>query len=159
MLKLKDNMGTVSQTIIFTGGIKISAKDLAEVLRQCAEESGVEVEISDDTIHDGGLFTGKDYSCVVLKHPNPPQEYFYQVWVINGKLLNFYYFGRSKANYKVNTYNQKSKGGFFDRITASISGSAEMELQVEQEWHREVFSLLSAAERKTNPEQDWSDFR
>lgn len=143
MLKLKDNMGTAQQPLFVENEISISAKEVAEMLRKFAKEKNIEVEISDDTIHDGGLFTGKDYPCVILKHPNPPQEYFYQVWMINGNFLNFYYFGRSKANYKVNTYNQKSNGGFFDRISASISGSAEIELQVEQLWHHKVLDLIN----------------
>ena len=150
MLKLNGKMGTVSQPITFDGGILISAKEIADILRKCADENRTEVEISDDTIHDGGLFTGKDYPCIVLRHPNPPQEYFYQVWVINGNTINFYYFGRSKANYKVNTYNEKKQGGIFDQIAASVMGSAEMELQVEQEWHKKVFELFDGAVEKAS---------
>ncbi len=152
MLNAKNSMGEVSKPIRFKGGMNISAEEIVDMLKVCAEEEGVPVNISHDTIHSGGFFNGKDYPCIVLKHPNPPQEYFYQVWVINENLINFYYFGRSKANYKVNTYNQKKNGGLFDQISAAISGSAEMELQVEMEWHHDVYDLLDCAIKKSNNE-------
>ena len=153
MLNAKNSMGEVAQPIRFKGGINITADEFAEMVRNCAEEEGVPVIISSDTIHSGGFFNGHDYPCIVLKHPNPPQEYFYQVWTINGNAINFNYFGRSKANYKVNTYNQKKNGGLFDQISAAISGSAEMELQVEMGWQHDVYDLFDTAVRKANGEE------
>lgn len=55
MLKLKDNMSTAQQPICVENEISISAKEVAEMLRKFAKEKNIEVEISDDTIHDGGF--------------------------------------------------------------------------------------------------------
>lgn len=151
MLNAKNSMGQVAEPIRFKGGINLSAAEIVKELNTIAKENGVPVKISNDTIHSGGFLTGDDYPCIVLKHPDPPQEYFYQVWVINGNMMNFYFFGRSKANYKVNTYNAKKNGGLFDQLSAAISGSAEMELQVEHCWHRDVYELLEKViERNSN---------
>ncbi len=140
MLNLKNSMGQISEPERINNMPDVS--ELIERLKARAEEYNIPVEISKDTIHSGGTFTGKDYPCIVLKHPNPPQRYFDQVWVINGNMINFYFFGISKANTKVNKYNAKKNGGLFDQLSAAISGSAEMELQEEHLWHRDVYGLF-----------------
>lgn len=139
-MNVKNNSGTID-TIRYNEPIPID--ELYTYIRQRAEENGVSVSIRKDIIHSGGLITGRDYPCLVFTHPNPPKEYFQQVWVANDCFLNRYFWGNSWANRKVNTYNyKKNSSSLLDNISAGLFGSADNELQIEQAWHASVISLL-----------------
>ena len=89
---IKNNRGTIADPMSFRDSTNVEANSIATLMTQKAEELGVPVNISVDTVKEGGLF-GRSYPCVVINHPNPPQEYFTDVYIINGNTVNFYFFG------------------------------------------------------------------
>lgn len=139
-LKLKDNWGVITDPISFRDASGLTAKFVADQMKVYLVDRGIPHDISIDTVKEGGLF-GKEYPCVVISHPNPPQSYFKSVYVINGNTVNFLFFGYSEANYKTNRAEAR-KNSLMGAIMNSISGSDEMAYQQELSWHRAVYEVF-----------------
>ena len=127
---LKYNNGTIFDPINFRNASNLTAENIVTYMEEKAEEMQVPMQLSIDTVKEGGLL-GKKYPCVVIKHPNPPQEYFTNVIVINGSTVNFFFFGNSKANYVTNRAKQR-EGTILGGILNAVSGSDEMAWQQEK---------------------------
>jgi len=140
--KLKDNRGVISDPFSFRDASNLTAEFVAESMKEKALEAGVPMDVSIDSVKEGGLF-GSSYPCVVIKHPNPPQQYFTDVYVINGNTVNFLFFGYSEANYKTNKANAR-KNSLTGMILNSISGSQEMAYQQEMLWHKQVYDVFES---------------
>lgn len=139
---LKDNRGMIADPISFRDATGLNAENIAACMREQAEMQGVPVNIRTDIVKEGGLF-GKTYPCVIIHHPNPPQQYFTDVYIINNNTVNFYFFGNSKANHATNLANAR-KNTFTGMLLNGLSGSKEMELQAEMNWHRQVLDLFES---------------
>ena len=139
---LKNKRGDIHNSMYFHYG---SGADeyvdvIVSTMSEKVEEMGIPAVIKQDTIREGGLF-GHTYPCVVIEHPNPPQKYFKYVYVINKDIINFYYFGESKAN----TSNNKAKARgntLTGKILNSISGSNTLAWQQELNWHEEILDIF-----------------
>ena len=141
--KLKDNRGMITEPISFGDATGLTADNVAAAMSQKAEEMGIPARITTDTIKEGGMF-GASYPCVVINHPNPPQQYFTDIYIINGNSVNFYFFGESKANTATNKANAR-KNKLSGMILNSISGSKEMAYQQEMVWHNQIKSIFEEA--------------
>lgn len=139
---LKDNRGVIRDPISFMDTSGLEVNNVAELMKMKAEEMGVPAKITVNTVKEGGLF-GKSYPCVAIEHPNPPQRYFTDVYLINGNMVNFYFFGESKANTATNKANAR-KNTLSGMILNSISGSNEMAYQQELFWHEQIFSIFES---------------
>lgn len=139
---LKDNRGMINDPVSFRDASGLEAKNIASLMSQKAEELGIPAKITVDTVKEGGLF-GSTYSCVVINHPNPPQQYFTDVYIVNGNTVNFYFFGESKANTATNKANAR-KNTLTGMIMNSISGSNEMAYQQEMFWHRQICEIFES---------------
>lgn len=139
---IKDNRGTICDPITFRDASNLKADFICESMKEKALEMGVPMNVRVDSAKEGGLL-GSTYPCVVITHPNPPQQYFTDVIVINGNFVNFFFFGNSKANYQTNRANER-KNTLSGMILNSISGSNEMAYQQEQLWHHSVIEVFEA---------------
>lgn len=139
---LKDNRGMICAPISFRDAANVNAQNIAELMKEQANNSGVPMKVRIDSVKEGGLF-GSRYSCVVITHPNPPQQYFDHVIVINGNTVNFFFFGNSKANYATNRANER-KNKLSGVLLNAISGSSEMAYQQEMVWHRDVHDVFQS---------------
>lgn len=139
---LKDNRGMICDPISFRDATNVYAENIAQYMKEKASQMGVPMNVSIDTVKEGGLL-GNKYDCVVITHPNPPQQYFIHVIVINGRTVNFYFFGNSKANYATNRANERKKK-LSGMVLNAISGSSEMAYQEEMMWHRDVHEVFEA---------------
>ena len=139
---IKNNRGTIADPMSFRDTANVEANSIATLMTQKAAELGVPVNISVDTVKEGGLF-GMSYPCVVINHPNPPQEYFTDVYIINGNTVNFYFFGNSKANYVTNRAESR-KGTLSGSLMNLFSGADKMGLQQEMLWHNQVYNVFES---------------
>ncbi len=139
---LKYNRGMIADPISFQDASGLDAQNVASLMKKEAEAMGIPARITVDTVKEGGLF-GSTYSCVVINHPNPPQQYFTDVYIINGNTVNFYFFGESKANTATNKANAR-KNTLTGMIMNSISGSNEMAYQQEMFWHKQVYDIFES---------------
>ncbi|MBM6739310.1 hypothetical protein [Faecalicatena fissicatena] len=85
---MKDNRGMITDPISFRDATGLNAENIAACMKEKAEEQGVPANIRTDVVKEGGLF-GKSYPCVIIHHPNPPQQYFTDVYIINNNTVNF----------------------------------------------------------------------
>lgn len=139
---IKDNRGTICDPLSFRDASNLNAEFICKAMKECAEDMGIPMNVSVDRAKDGGLM-GKTYPCVVITHPNPPQQYFTDVIVINGNVVNFLFFGNSKANYQTNKANAR-KNTLSGMLMNSISGSNEMALQQEMQWHNSIVEVFNS---------------
>jgi len=139
---LKYNNGMITDPISFRDASGLNASNIASLMSQKAEEMGIPARITTDTVKEGGLF-GSSYPCVVITHPNPPQQYFTDVYIINGNSVNFYFFGESKANTATNKAKAR-ENTLSGMILNSISGSNEMAYQQEMFWHRQIYGIFES---------------
>ena len=139
---LKYNTGMIENPLSFRDNNGLNVENIVSLMSQKAEELGVPARITTSTVKEGGLF-GSTYPCVVINHPNPPQQYFTDVYIINGNTVNFYFFGESKANTATNKANAR-KNTLTGMIMNSIAGSNEMAYQQEMFWHRQIYEIFES---------------
>ena len=132
----------MTNLISFRATNGLNVENIVSLMSQKAEELGVPARITTSTVKEGGLF-GHTYPCVVIDHPNPPQQYFTDVYIINGNTVNFYFFGESKANTATNKANAR-KNTLTGMIMNSIAGSNEMAYQQEMFWHRQIYEIFES---------------
>ncbi len=141
MKKIKDCRGEIRQAIQAAGW---SAENIAEFIKEIAESKNIPASVSVDEASTGGLF-GKTMPCVMVSHPNPPQQYFSHLIIINGDIINFQYWGMSKANYNNNMNEMdRNSGKISGLIKSALRSDMRMELQTEQLWHQQILSIYDA---------------
>ena len=141
MKKIKDCRGEIRQAIQAAGW---SAENIAEFIKEIAEANNIPASVSVDEASTGGLF-GKTMPCVMVSHPNPPQQYFSHLTIINGDIINFQYWGMSKANYNNNMNEMdRNSGKISGLIKSALRSDMRMELQTEQLWHQQILSIYDA---------------
>ena len=80
--------------------------------------------------------------CIIISHPNPPIAYFDHMIIMNGDILNFQFWGFSKANYNNNMKEMDRKSGKLSGlIKSAVRSDMSMELQTEQVWHMQIVSI------------------
>ena len=141
MKKIKDCRGEIRQAIQAAGW---SAENIAEFIKEISEANNIPASVSVYEASTGGLF-GKTMPCVMVSHPNPPQQYFSHLIIINGDIINFQYWGMSKANYNNNMKEMdRNSGKISGLIKSALRSDMRMELQTEQLWHQQILSIYEA---------------
>ena len=139
---LKYQRGLITDPLSLRDATGLNVENIASLMRDKLQEMGIPANISTDTVKEGGLF-GKTYPCVVIKHPNPPQQYFDDVYIVNGNTVNFMFFGNSAANYQTNKANARANT-IMGSIMNAVSGSSEMAYQQEMFWHKQVLEAFES---------------
>lgn len=140
-MNMKDCRGEIRQAVRFRGGV--SADTIAEVLKEGTQDRGIPAVVTLTSIHSGGLLFGKDYPCVQVSHPAPPQQYFDLLFIVNSDVVTFQYWGNSKANYDFNKKAQLEREGKL--IRASMVSVDPMALQTERVWNQEIMDIFDSA--------------
>lgn len=137
-MNIKDCRGEIIGPIQAPGW---TATDVKEQLVALAEQHEVPVVIRTDQVKSGGLF-GSYFPCVILSHPNPPQAYYSHMIIFNGDILNFQFYGMSKANYNANMAEyHKNSGKLTGLVKSAFYGNDEMAIQTEDMWHSKIVDL------------------
>lgn len=106
-------------------------KELPERLR----DAGIPASCCMDVAKSGGLF-GTRLPMLIIRHPNPPSQYFSIGVIVNGNTITFPLLGQSKQN------TAKNMGKRYD----------EFKLQQEESWQSEITGLIGEiTEEYTTP--------
>lgn len=141
-MNIKDCRGELHPPMRFNDVSNLTTDNIASIITDGAADRNVPVNVTKTSIHSGGLFFGSDYPCVMVSHPNPPQEYFSLLFIINGNTLSFMLWGNSKANYNRNKKAEyKQEGKLFRSMFVSDD---PMALQTEQAWEADVMNILES---------------
>lgn len=99
-----------------------------------------EVEISK------GIFNKATFKAVEISHPNPPQSYCNQLYILYPDGIRFFYVGSSKAFLEMNNYADAMAGrggGFKARLNAFAGIRPDEEpYEEEMKWHEAVYSVF-----------------
>ena len=140
-LNVKDCKGECWQTIQAGGW---NSRDIKDMIENIADKRGVPVSVRTDEIKSGGLLSSNFFPCVIVSHPNPPQSYFDQIIIINGNIINFQFWGMSKANYSANMKEyHKSQGSLSGLVKSAFYQNDQMALQTEQFWHQHITDIYA----------------
>ena len=79
------------------------------MLQECANRS-IPVSIEVDNLKTGGMLKKTFYPVLTVRHPNPPQRYGAQAYVITPNMISIYTIGRSDASYEQQIYENYQNG-------------------------------------------------
>ena len=144
-MNIKDCRGTIRDPIQFSDVSGVTAENISTQMREEAKFRGVPAKITVTTIHSGSFLFGNDYPCIMVSHPNPPQEYFDLLIILNGAVVSFMYWGNSKANYNYNKKRQLESEGKFSSIFVRDDPLA---LQAEHAWQADIMDLFDSLIRR-----------
>lgn len=92
----------------------------------------------------------KEYKAIKISHPNPPQSYCDQLYIIFNDCVRFFYVGESKAFKEKNEYEMAASGngqgvGLKAKFSAFIGVRPDEEpYNREIEWHQSVYSVFES---------------
>lgn len=132
-----NDMNNVNVSNIING-----MKEVCEANEIPADFYSSEVEISQ------GLFRKATFHAVEVSHPNPPQQYYDQLYVIFDDGIRFYFVGNSAAISEKNNYDAAvagTGGDFKAKMNAMIGNEPDPEpYEKEMEWHGLIFSVFKS---------------
>lgn len=132
-----NDMSTVTPDIIISNMSEICKEhDIPVVFR----ESSIEIS--------KGVFNKHEFKAVEISHPNPPQRYCDQLYVILGDCVRFFFVGSSEAFATVNNY-QAAMDGTGGNLKAKLHAIAGIEpdmepYETEMEWHQTIFAVFQS---------------
>lgn len=91
-----------------------------------------------------------EFRAVKISHPNPPQSYCDQLYIILDNGVRFFFVGESKAFKEKNEYELARNGqgqgvGLKSKFRAFIGvGPDEEPYNTEMEWHTSVYSVFES---------------
>ncbi len=95
-----------------------------------------------------GLFNKSTFKAVEISHPNPPQSYCSQLYVLYPDGIRFFFVGSSKAFADRNNFEaaMNGTGGNFKAKMRAIAGIAPDSEPYEQEmaWHETIYSVFQS---------------
>lgn len=138
-MNVKDCRGEIRQAERLT---HVDVNFLFEYMKEGTQINGIPAKVTLTSIHSGGLVFGKDYPCIMVSHPSPPQQYFDMLFIVNGDVITFQYWGNSKANYDMNKKAQLESEGKL--IRASLVRTDPLALQTEKVWNDEILKVYDS---------------
>lgn len=100
------------------------------------------VEISE------GLFNKATFKAIEISHPNPPQSYCKQLYVLYPTGIRFFFVGSSQAFSEHNNY-EAALNGSGGNLKAKIRAMAGIEpnpeqYELEMSWHEAIYSVFQS---------------
>lgn len=142
-MNTKDCRGEIMQSIRITNVEELTPERLAQEIEFALQEKNIPGVVKIDTIQSGGRILGSWHPCVMISHPNPPQSYYDQMIIINGDILNFQFWGYSKATYKKNKKNElQGRGTLSGMLRGALVNDDDMAYQTEMQWQSDVADII-----------------
>lgn len=134
------------QPINFGESVRIE-QIMSEVEAVCNQQDIPSV-VNGAIVSYGGLLTMKRCRAMVVRHPNPPQSYCDQLYVMDEGVMRFYFVGASKAFKEKNEYKMVMSGQGAGAIATMKTFLGfmpnEEEYNKEMAWHESVFSVFAS---------------
>lgn len=139
----------IRQAISFADATNITADFIIASMENVCNEYNIPAKFRKDTVTSGKLFNKKTYECVIVNHPNPPQEYAAQVYVLAGNTVLFYYAGNSKAFREKNEYEavRTGRGTTMQSMKYMFKQPDKVALQTELAWHGQLIEAFNSLVR------------
>jgi hypothetical protein len=136
----------IQPAMTFSNASDITADFVISSMKNVCAERNIPAVFSKDTIKTGTLFNKKTYECVIVNHPNPPQAYAQQVYVLSGTTVLFHFFGNSKAFRENNEYEavRAGQGTTMQSMKYMFKQPDKMALEQELGWHGQVIAAFNS---------------
>ncbi|MCM1325828.1 MAG: hypothetical protein NC094_07670 [Bacteroidales bacterium] len=136
----------IQQGIVFRDTSNITADFIIASMESICCKADIPAKFRKDTITSGKLFKKKTYECVIINHPNPPQDYAAQVYVLAGNTILFHYAGNSKAFREKNEYEavQKGTSTTMQSMKYMFKQPNKMALEIELAWHTQIIEAFNS---------------
>lgn len=111
------------------------------------EEHGIPARFRESSVEiSKSIFNKATFKAVEISHPNPPQSYCRQLYVLYPDGIRFFFVGSSKAFYERNNYEaaMNGTGGNLKAKMRAIAGIEPDSEPYEQEmaWHETIYSVF-----------------
>ncbi len=115
-------------------------------MENICNERGIPAKFRKDIVTSGNLFHKKKYECVIVNHPNPPQEYAAEVYVLAGNIVLFHYAGNSKAFREQNEYKAVlgGQGTAMQSMKYMFKQPNKVALEMELGWHGQLMDAFNS---------------
>lgn len=151
-----DNLREFRPTVRYKDGNGITLQTVQEAIHHCAQNMGIPVAFRADQVKSGGLFNSSVDDCIVMYHPEHPNDYFnfcvrvskqgtYAFVAIND-------FGQSKQMNKANTAdfmkNDRKGKDMSYKIGSMIGqglrtlGNSKQKLEEENNYYQCIFDIF-----------------
>ena len=118
-------------------------------MKALCDENEIPAVFSESSIEiSEGIFRKNEYKAIKISHPNPPQRYCDQLYIILPEGIRFFFVGASDAFSTVNNY-QAAVDGTGGNIKAKLHAIAgiqpDMEpYEAEMEWHQTILAVFNS---------------
>lgn len=139
----------IQPPMTFADASNITADYIVNTIGNICNERNIPAKFRKDIITSGKLFSKKTYECVIINHPNPPQEYAAQVYVLAGNTVMFHFAGNSKAFREKNEYEavKAGQGTTMQSMKYMFKQPDKIALEMELGWHRQVIDVFNGLVR------------
>lgn len=146
---IDDLRGEFAEPIGFSDMSNITPEIVMKNMQAICEENDIPAKFDIVTVEiSAGLFRKATYSAVKVWHPNPPQSYCDQLYLITPQGIHFFWVGSSTAFGERNRYEQalNGQGGGIKAQLRAIVGIApdEEPYEKELEWHGTIYSVFQS---------------
>lgn len=145
-----DDLGQeFAEPIAFNDMSSVTTDVIIANMKALCEENEIPASFCTSTVEiSRGLFRKRTFNAVEIEHPNPPQNYCRQLYVLGGDSVHFFFVGNSHAFAEKNNYEAalNGTGGNFKAKMRAIAGIApDIEpYEAEMAWHEAIYSAFLA---------------
>lgn len=144
-------LGSEIQPAVYLSNLStITTDSLISLMEKICDERSIPIMMRKDTVTSGSFFNKKTYECIIVNHPNPPQDYAAQIYVLGGNTILFHFGGKSKAFREKNEYEavRKGQGTAVQSMKYMFKQPDKMELEQELAWHGRVIDAFNSLIQK-----------
>ncbi len=136
----------IQPSVSFRDVSNITADFIIASMQNACQASNIPARFRKDTVTSGRMFSKRTYECVIVNHPNPPQDYAAQVYVLAGNTVLFHFAGNSKAFREKNEYEavKEGKGTTMQSMKYMFKQPNKVALEVELAWHGQVIGAFNS---------------
>ena len=136
----------IQPTLTLADASNVNADNIMTKMKNVCDQSGIPAKFRKDKVIEGRILNKRTYECVIVSHPNPPQDYASQIYVIAGDTIIFRFIGVSKAAREQNEYDavRQGKGTTLQSMKYIFKQPNTMELEREKGWHSRVIDAFNS---------------
>ena len=136
----------IQEAITFYNVETVTAEDIIANMERVCGENNIPAKFRKDTVTSGSFLKKKTYECVIVNHPQPPQDYAAQVYVLAGNTVLFHYAGNSKAFREQNEYEavRNGQGTTMQSMKYMFKQPDKVALKMELAWHGQVIDAFNS---------------
>ncbi len=146
---IKDLGQEFAEPISFNDMSNVTPEIIIDNMKSLCDENDIPASIRESSLEISmGLFNKATFKAVEIRHPDPPQSYCNQLYVIYPDGIRFFFVGSSKAFSDRNNYEEAvngTGGNLKAKMRAMVGVPPDAEpYEQEMAWHEAVYSVFQS---------------